>query len=251
MNKFLFTSVLGLSALLCSPTALAEWSMNASLTTDYIYRGLSLSSGRPAVSGGFDYEQENGLYFGGWLSGIDSARAPESDPSLEVDLYVGYAGETGTNGLFGYSISYLQYMYPLPKGGSDYGELLFDFNISDFVFGFAYTSDAEQNKDPEGIGTFNEIGDLHYYIGYSGEYESGWSVSTTLGYNSFATNKAEQAGKGNPAFYYSWDLGVSKSTAHGEVRISLSKVLNYIGGPGTRNDYERVFRPALSWTTYF
>jgi len=37
---------------------------NVTLTSDYLYRGISQTSGGPAIQGGFDYVSESGFYVG-------------------------------------------------------------------------------------------------------------------------------------------------------------------------------------------
>ncbi|MCA8837695.1 MAG: TorF family putative porin [Proteobacteria bacterium] len=252
--------------------AQAEWSMNVGVTSDYVYRGLTQTTGKPAISGGFDYEDEGGFFFGGWVSNVDYGNfevivltgedttgvsvlgTPVSDPSVEMDLYVGYAESSGEDDFFGYSITYFQYIYPYDNlRGSNYGDLVFDFNVTDFIFGFSYTTDAEVNGgiDPENLGTFNEVGDLFFYLGYTGEYDSGWSFTTTLNFHTFATDKRERTEIGNPSFYWYMDFGATKSTDYGEVKFTMSKVFNYIAAPGVAYTSERGYRPYISWTSYF
>lgn len=71
-------------------------SANLTLTTDYVFRGISQSQGKPALQGGFDYAHASGLYIGTWGSNVgwvdDIAK---TNNSVELDLYAGYAGEAG------------------------------------------------------------------------------------------------------------------------------------------------------------
>lgn len=59
-------------------------------TTDYNYRGITNSSGEPAVQGGFDYWNLP-WDFGTWASSIDYSRHyPVRDYSVEFGIYGGY-----------------------------------------------------------------------------------------------------------------------------------------------------------------
>jgi uncharacterized protein (TIGR02001 family) len=84
---------------------------NASLFTNYIFRGVTQTGGKPAMQGGADYAASSGLYVGTWLSNVsvleDFGIAKES--SLEWDFYGGYKGSVGD---FGYDLGMLQYYYP-------------------------------------------------------------------------------------------------------------------------------------------
>jgi uncharacterized protein (TIGR02001 family) len=86
---------------------------NAGLFSQYIFRGLTQTGGKPALQGGVDYAHESGLYAGTWLSNIswieDAGAARNS--SLEWDFYGGYKGTFGKSD-FGYDVGVLQYYYP-------------------------------------------------------------------------------------------------------------------------------------------
>lgn len=77
--------------LLASGVAVADFSANVGVTSDYRFRGVSQSANDPAVFGGADFSQ-NGFYAGTWASTIDFDGGPGNDPdaNLEVDLYGGY-----------------------------------------------------------------------------------------------------------------------------------------------------------------
>ena len=43
---------------------------NVALVTNYLYRGISQTGGKPAIQGGFDYAHSSGFYAGVWGSNI-------------------------------------------------------------------------------------------------------------------------------------------------------------------------------------
>ena len=45
-------------------------SANVGFATDYIWRGMTQTSGDPAMSGGFDYASDGGFYAGIWGSNV-------------------------------------------------------------------------------------------------------------------------------------------------------------------------------------
>ena len=59
--------------------------------SDYLFRGETLSDGKPAIQGGLDYKSQNGLSFGTWL-----ASGNKKSP-LEIDIYGGYIHEVSQN----------------------------------------------------------------------------------------------------------------------------------------------------------
>ncbi|OFZ67250.1 MAG: hypothetical protein A2V79_12540 [Betaproteobacteria bacterium RBG_16_56_24] len=84
---------------------------NIGLVSNYLYRGISQTGGKPALQGGFDYAHASGFYAGlwgsnvSWLSGLGASSA-----SLELDTYAGFKG--GFAGDFSYDVGYLRYNYP-------------------------------------------------------------------------------------------------------------------------------------------
>jgi uncharacterized protein (TIGR02001 family) len=59
---------------------------NGEFTTDYIFRGISQSAKKPAVSGGLDYDLGNGFAVGTWVSSIDFG----DHTPFEWDIYGNY-----------------------------------------------------------------------------------------------------------------------------------------------------------------
>ena len=62
MNKLLTILV---ASFLTVPS-FASVSANVGFSSDYIWRGMTQTSGDPAISGGFDFETKSGFYAGIW-----------------------------------------------------------------------------------------------------------------------------------------------------------------------------------------
>jgi uncharacterized protein (TIGR02001 family) len=92
---------------------------HVALVTDYRFRGLSQSSGDPAIQGGIDLSHRSGLYAGLWSSSIDMAVAgPVADAvygGQELDLYAGWTGPIGGGLVADLGLTY--YAYPGGHGG--------------------------------------------------------------------------------------------------------------------------------------
>lgn len=84
---------------------------NASIATEYRYRGIAQTDGDPALQGGFDYSHASGFYAGGWGSNVSWLADADADvsSSLELDLYAGWRGAWRD---FGYDVGVLRYFYP-------------------------------------------------------------------------------------------------------------------------------------------
>ena len=89
-------------------------SANVALTTDYRFRGGSLSGGDPAIQGGFDVAHDSGFYIGTWASSI---KGGPSYGDVELDLYAGWSGSLSD--AVGIDVGVLYYMYPTEDLGLD------------------------------------------------------------------------------------------------------------------------------------
>ena len=101
-NKLLvaaLASSFALPALADTPPA-SPFSTNVTLTTNYLYRGISQTGGKPAVQGGFDYANANGLYIGAWGSSISWI----SDSGLAYQAWFGAGHIRRLQGYCGCSI---------------------------------------------------------------------------------------------------------------------------------------------------
>ena len=62
-------------------------SANLGLTSDFIFRGQSLTNHNPAVQGGLDWTHPLGFYLGAWGSNV---KLPDSPAMIEADVYGGW-----------------------------------------------------------------------------------------------------------------------------------------------------------------
>lgn len=70
----------------CAVQLHAQWSFQATATSDYVWRGFSLSDERPAIQGGAEYFYKWGLFAGAWASTVDI----NDDAQIEGLGYIGY-----------------------------------------------------------------------------------------------------------------------------------------------------------------
>jgi len=97
----------GAATIATTTVAAAEGAVSGTLTltSDYVFRGISQTSGSPALQGSFDYS--NGSFYAGvWGSNVDF---PGSDETLELDLYAGFKPTLGPVAL---DLGVIGYFYP-------------------------------------------------------------------------------------------------------------------------------------------
>lgn len=87
---------------------------NVSLTSDYVFRGISQTGGDAAVQGGLDYTHASGVYLGTWGSNVGWIEDYQgyNSGNIEIDLYGGYRG---TAGPVSYDVGLIGYFYPGSK----------------------------------------------------------------------------------------------------------------------------------------
>lgn len=86
----------------------ATVSGNATLTSDYVWRGTTQTQGDPAVQAGLKLATDSGFYGSVWGSNVEFA--PETHASSEFDFTVGWAGELAPD--WALDVNLLRYQYP-------------------------------------------------------------------------------------------------------------------------------------------
>ena len=86
---------------------------NVGLFSEYIFRGIAQTAGKPAVQGGFDYAHASGFYAGTWASNASWLEdfGVYTRSSMEWDFYAGFKNTIGDSD-FSYDIGTLYYYYP-------------------------------------------------------------------------------------------------------------------------------------------
>ena len=95
-----------------APASPSPLTANIGLFSDYRFRGIDQTYGKPALQGGIDYAHSSGLYVGNWNSNVSSG-AGFPDGNLEMDFYGGYKT---TFGDFGLDVGAILYYYPGSEG---------------------------------------------------------------------------------------------------------------------------------------
>ncbi|MBW8185763.1 TorF family putative porin [Shewanella nanhaiensis] len=142
-------------------------SANIGVTNNYVWRGVTQTDDKPAVSGGIDYASEMGVYVGTWASNVDFG----DDASTELDLYLGFANDVGE---FSYDFGYVYYGYPDGDEldfGEVYGSLAWNF-LSVGVSTTAHSDWSSNFGDDiyvEANLTFEILGDIELEL-HAGSY---------------------------------------------------------------------------------
>lgn len=197
-------------------------SANVALTTDYRFRGVSLSGGDPALQGGFDVAHDSGFYIGTWASSIKGGPAYGD---LELDIYAGWSGNLSE--AVSVDVGVLYYLYPTEDLGLDtdyfepYASISATLGPVETTVGVAYAPDQDSLGDDDNLYVYTDVG--------FGIPDTPLSVSGHLGYTDgvlappFLAGTADDSG-------LDWSLGVTAASGNFEFGVS------YIGVEGPSID---------------
>lgn len=109
--------------------AAGNWSASLTGTTDYVFRGVSLSYESPAVQGGLNYQGRQGWFAGAWGSRIEPY--PFGHHAIEADLYAGMGWQLAPR--WSARASYTRYAYVRDERARpyDYGEFALSLGFED------------------------------------------------------------------------------------------------------------------------
>jgi len=188
-------------------------SANMSLASQYRYRGLMQTDGRPAIQGGFDLTHSSGFYIGNWNSTISwlGDSSPDVSAPVEMDIYGGYTAKVW--GDLSVDVGVLHYHYPgrYPDGytspNTTEGYVGFGYGPVKFKYSHAFSD------------LFGVPGSRHsQYYDLSGSFPTGvWGLDLNahVGY--------QQVRNLDDGAYTDWSLGVSK-TFNDKFTVALAYV---------------------------
>ncbi len=190
-----------------------ETSANVTLSSDYIYRGISQTNGGPAISGGFD-AAAGVLSAGVWGSSVDFNDAT----TMELDVYADYSPSYG--GL-DFDFGILAYLYPdSPKGQ----------NFVEFHGGASkamgpLTLGASYAYSPDFYGNTGEAGYLT--LDASWAVNDNWSLSAGYGQQDFY-----QKAKGGDS-YADINIGITYSLSGYDLDLRYHDAYRLAGVTGS------------------
>lgn len=174
----------------------SELSGAATLTSEYIYRGLEKSDGNPALQLGLDYEHDTGLFAGIWASTIDlSTAAGQLD--IELDYYAGFHFDPDAPASA--TLTVLRYTYPGQPGTQsyDYTEVLASASWREhYSLELGYASN---------LYGFDSIA-RHWELRSEWPIANAWVVGAALGGNDMSDAGVSR--------YLHWDVGASARFSH-------------------------------------
>lgn len=183
-------------------------SANVSMTSDYRFRGITQTNAKPAIQGGFDYE--NGPFsIGTWGSNVSwlSDGGAGISSSMELDVYAGYAIPLGGQSL-DLGLTYYYYPGTFPAG-------LTSPNTGEFSVGTSLGPvDLALAVSLTNLFGFDDSkGSTYVGVDYAAPVE-GFDLSVHLGYQDVRNN--------DDCPYADWSITAGKS--YGGLDLSVAYV---------------------------
>lgn len=187
----------------------SNFSVNVGFVTDYVFRGISQTSGgtgffdSSALQAGLDYTfADSGFYVGAWGSNVNYGIS--GGPDLEVDIYAGWNHDLGET--VNFDAMFIVYTYmgaDNSYGNSNYAELITKFAFGDYAtLTLGYAND------------YANLGEDVFYTSLGNSWDlgsSGIALDVGVGY-SFADDSIG-------GDYADWTVGLSRD--FGPVNLGL------------------------------
>ncbi len=204
-------------AVAAPPTPEHSFTGNVTLASEYLYRGIAQTRGKPAIQGGLDYAHKSGLYAGVWASSITwiSDATAGASAGVEIDVYGGYKGSITDD--FGYDVGVLTYNYPgtgKPAGNArpDTTEVYGALSWKWLTIKYSQTTGSLFGWTKPDGGKTKGSGYLELNAAY--DLGNGWGINGHIG---------RQTVKGfSNASYSDYKVGVTKDLGFGTVGIAYS-----------------------------
>lgn len=143
-------------------------------TSNYVFRSVTFSDDDPAIQPYLEVES-HGFYAGVWGSNVDFGAGDKED--YEVDVYVGYRGETASG--FSYDINYTRFYFndsgdccgeiyltlgmPVTDALSASTEFAYDAPASNLAGGLRMNYDVSDRISVSGLYGYDEAPSHHYW----------------------------------------------------------------------------------------
>lgn len=190
------------------PLAKGNFSSTLTITTDYIFRGLSFSGEEPALQGSFDWGYNN-FYVGVWgssIKGEDGFAEEAGGYELELDYYGGYASSLGP---IDYDLMLIYFHFP---GAED----AFDAETDQFetwlTLGHTF-SDVIFEPNVSVLGAWSPAFTLEDGTGIYVKGSVGFTLPAGFGFDGAFGYQRVEGDKTTPDGYHytHWEMGVTKS----------------------------------------
>jgi uncharacterized protein (TIGR02001 family) len=190
----------------------ATWTVEGSVSvmSDYVWRGVTQTDGKPSLQGEFAVSHASGVYAGVWAANADFDD-PDDGIDHEIDVYLGWAGELADGVELDLAVA--RAMYPGANEGYelDYTEFTANLSFAEYyTVGVAYSPDIYQ------------LGEKGIYYSALAEYplgESGFGLKLGAGWYDLDAAAGDS--------YGDWLVGVTRSFGPIDAELQYTNTFSY------------------------
>jgi uncharacterized protein (TIGR02001 family) len=191
---------------------------NVGLFSEYLFRGIAQTGGKPAIQGGFDWTHSSGFYAGTWGSNVSWLEdfGLYTRSSLELDFYGGYKNTFPGSEDWNYDVGTLYYYYPGKKNPG-----VFSANTWELYGAVGWKTISLKGsyslQDYFGLRPDGQKSDGTWYLDLSGSYPFGETGFALVGH--FGALRVRHD-LGGPASlnYEDWRAGVTYTVPEGVLK---------------------------------
>ena len=218
-----------------SEEAASPFSFNATVTTDYVFRGVSQTENGPAFQAEASYSPPFGLYVAVWGSNVDFG---DGGPDFEVDYTLGWSRDLSDSWNLDLGVN----RYTYEGASSGYGDI--DYN--EYLAKVTWTGPVTVSGLLGYADDYSNSGAEQTYTGLEASYdigESGFSIGASAGYTTIKADGDEWPRRED---YYDGSISVSK--AFGPATATLGYYDTFgSDAPSLRRDSE-TYKPGVVFT---
>lgn len=120
-----------------SPAVLADLSSTITLSSNYLFNGITLTEDDPALQPSLDWVSDAGWYVGTWGSNVSFVE----NTDREVDFYAGYYTDLGSNWALDLGVAHYTYYGSSDSSAFDYPEAYIKMSYADTKLSYWYAKD--------------------------------------------------------------------------------------------------------------
>lgn len=229
-RRWLEALLVVLAPLGVASNARSQVAASATITTNYLYRGVSLSDGRPALDLALVYDDKSGFYVGGSLIGEETRRRGFQE--LGHQEYAGYAHRLSPGSTLDFGVNNLHYKsYGYPAYAADATEVYVGWVRGPLNYYVHYSPDYFSRGARALYGEVNGAVRLHRPLRLFGHV----GVLTPLG------------GGYDDKERYDVRLGVAAAFKHGEAQLAWTTARPALAYADGASQGRGVVALALTW----
>ncbi len=176
-----------------SPAALANLSSTVTLSSNYLFNGITLTQDDAALQPSLDWVSDSGWYLGTWGSNVSFVE----NTDREIDFYTGYYSDLGNNWALDLGIAHYSYYGSSDSSAFDYPEAYIKVSYGDTKLSYWYAKD------------YFGAGGGHYIVMLTQTVQLSEGLTLTLSGDRSTSTDTTKFMRDNDGTYHHWRVALS------------------------------------------